>query len=73
MFRKEGGLVILGRGQVEQLLDRECEAQIQRLLTSSQEMQQKLRDKAGEAKGLLMQKPNRDAENQLNALVAGIC
>eukprot|EP00287_Rhodomonas_sp_CCMP768_P003327 CAMPEP_0196725696 /NCGR_PEP_ID=MMETSP1091-20130531/7157_1 /TAXON_ID=302021 /ORGANISM="Rhodomonas sp., Strain CCMP768" /LENGTH=73 /DNA_ID=CAMNT_0042067997 /DNA_START=30 /DNA_END=251 /DNA_ORIENTATION=+ len=58
---------------VEQLLDRECEAQIQRLMTSSHEMQQKLRDNAREAKGLLMQKPNKEAENQLNVLVAGIC
>eukprot|EP00283_Hemiselmis_rufescens_P015313 CAMPEP_0173445260 /NCGR_PEP_ID=MMETSP1357-20121228/33921_1 /TAXON_ID=77926 /ORGANISM="Hemiselmis rufescens, Strain PCC563" /LENGTH=89 /DNA_ID=CAMNT_0014411411 /DNA_START=42 /DNA_END=311 /DNA_ORIENTATION=+ len=57
---------------VEQLLDRECERQVELILGQSRDMQAKLRCKASEAKELLLQNPTKANATKLEALMTKI-
>lgn len=46
--------------QVEQLLDLECEAQVKRISDQAAQMQQQLREKAAEAKALLLDDSSKE-------------
>jgi len=58
--------------QVEQLLDRECERQVELIMGQSRDMQEQLRGKAKEAKELLLQNPTKANANKLDSLLESL-
>mmetsp|Transcript_32302 Transcript_32302/g.102677 ORF Transcript_32302/g.102677 Transcript_32302/m.102677 type:complete len:91 (+) Transcript_32302:12-284(+) len=62
----------IGDMTIEELLESVYEKEVQRILAEAEKMQEKLREKANEAKEILLAKPTKENEEKLESLIS-IC